>query len=219
MFVYRMIWFLLQPLLKIFFRFTVQGRKQIPSSGPVLLAANHNTYLDPPLIALGVWRHISYIAKKELFDIPVLNSVIRWFGTHPVARGQGDTKAVKTALRILREGKVLLMFPEGTRSSDGNLQPLEPGTAWLSLKTGAPVVPICLLGTNRALPRKALFPRPYRIRMLVGSPVVPKIEESKKVEQEDVLAMTQQIAQALIDLKTSRKKEEVKKSYSENPII
>ena len=155
---YRIHWYLLKPLIQSYFRLQTWGCENIPQTGPVLLAANHSSYLDPPLIALAIPRQITFLAKEELFRIPLFGRYIRWVGTHPVSRGQGDVKAMRSALKLLGENKALLVFPEGTRSFDGELQPLENGVSWLSLKTGAPLIPVYVAGQIRRCREKRFSP-------------------------------------------------------------
>lgn len=194
---YRVQWCLLQPLVRSYFRLTAQGLEHIPPTGPVLLAANHCSFLDPPLIALAIPRQITFLAKEELFSVPILSWWIRWMGTYPVSRGEGDLKAIRTVMRLMENRKALLIFPEGTRSLDGKLRPLENGLAWMALKTGAPVVPVSLSGTFEAMPSHARFPRPRRVRMQAGPVLRPEPPQGKKISAEQVRAFTQEIEKSL----------------------
>lgn len=184
---YKIQWFPLRLLARSYFRLTVKGIEHIPPTGPILLAANHCSYLDPPMIGLGLPRQISFLAKQELFRIPLLGMWLRWVGSFPVARGQGDMKALRTSLRLLKDDAVILLFPEGTRSHDGTLQPLETGVAWLAIQSGAPVLPVYVVGTQRAMPRGAWFPRPYRVIVDFGeclqSPNYETKPGRKEIEQ------------------------------------
>jgi len=118
-------------------------------------------------------------------------------GTYPVSRGEGDLKAIRTVMRLMENRKALLIFPEGTRSLDGKLRPLENGLAWMALKTGAPVVPVSLSGTFEAMPSHAHFPRPRRVRMQVGPVLRPEPPQGKKISAEQVRAFTQEIEKSL----------------------
>ncbi len=194
---YRIHWYVLRPLVRSYFRLTAQGLEHIPPTGPVLLAANHCSFLDPPLIALAIPRQITFLAKEELFSVPILSWWIRWMGTYPVSRGEGDLKAIRTVMRLMENHKALLIFPEGTRSLDGNLQPLENGLAWLALKTGAPVVPVYVEGTHQALSPQARFPRPCRVRMRVGPPLPPEPLGGRQATPAQVRALTGEIEKSL----------------------
>ncbi len=137
---------------------------EIPREGPVILAANHISNADA--VILGAWltkslgRRIHWLGKKEMFDWPVVGYVARNGGIHPVDRGAADVDAFRTAERVLREGHILMIFPEGTRSPTGELQKPKDGLAMLALRTGAPIVPIGISNTDRVWPKGKLLPRP-----------------------------------------------------------
>lgn len=146
-------------------RITVEGAlDEIPKTGPLILAANHSSNLDA--VVLGSWltprlgRRIHWLGKKELFDWPVVGWAAANGGVHPVDRGAADVEAFRLAMRILDEGHVLFVFPEGTRSRDGKLQDGHDGVAVLAIRTGAPIVPLAIAGSNRVWPRGQKLPRP-----------------------------------------------------------
>ena len=149
----------------------------IPAEGPVILAANHASNLDG--VILGGWlvpripRRIHWLGKKEMFDWPLVGFAARNGGVHPVERSGADVEAFRLAERILDEGHVLLIFPEGTRSRDGVLQRPRDGLAMLALRTGAPIVPIGVSNTSEVWPRGQKLPRPRpgrRVTLRVGPP-------------------------------------------------
>jgi len=149
----------------------------IPATGPVILASNHVSNLDG--VVLGAWlvpripRRIHMLGKKEMFDWPVIGYVSRNGGVHPVDRGGADVEAFRLAQRILEEGHILLIFPEGTRSRDGRLQLARDGLAMLALRTNAPIVPIGVSDSDRVWPRGQKLPRPRpgtRVTVRIGSP-------------------------------------------------
>jgi 1-acyl-sn-glycerol-3-phosphate acyltransferase len=148
-------------------RVRIEGELEaIPREGSVILAANHISNADA--VILGAWltkslgRRIHWLGKKEMFDWPVVGYVARNGGIHPVDRGAADVDAFRTAERVLREGHVLMIFPEGTRSPTGELQKPKDGLAMLALRTGAPIVPIGISNTDRVWPKGKLLPRPGR---------------------------------------------------------
>jgi 1-acyl-sn-glycerol-3-phosphate acyltransferase len=148
-------------------RVRIEGAlEEIPREGPVILAANHISNADA--VILGAWltkslgRRIHWLGKKEMFDWPVVGYVARNGGIHPVDRGAADVDAFRTAERVLREGHILMIFPEGTRSPTGELQKPKDGLAMLALRTGAPIVPIGISNTDRVWPKGKLLPRPGR---------------------------------------------------------
>lgn len=155
-------------------RIRIEGAiDEIPKDGPVILAANHASNADP--VVLGAFltprlgRRIHWLGKRELFDWPVVGYLASHGGVHPVDRSTADVDAFRLARRILDEGHVLLVFPEGTRSRDGRLQEAKDGVAMLALRTRAPIVPIGLVGTHRLWPRGQGLPRPGgRVTMRVG---------------------------------------------------
>jgi 1-acyl-sn-glycerol-3-phosphate acyltransferase len=160
-------------------RITFEGAiADIPRIGPVILAANHASNLDA--IVLGSWlvptlgRRIHWLGKKELFAWPLVGWAAANGGVHPVDRGAADVEAFRLARRILDEGNILFVFPEGTRSPDGSLQAAQDGVAVLATRTGAPVVPMAIAGSHRVWPRGQKLPHPGgRVTARVGSPFLP----------------------------------------------
>jgi 1-acyl-sn-glycerol-3-phosphate acyltransferase len=145
----------------------------IPREGPVIIAANHASNLDP--VVIGSWlvptlgRRMQWLGKRELFDWPLLGYLARHGGVHPVDRGAADVEAFRLAKRILDGGHPLFVFPEGTRSPDGTLQPARDGVALLAQRTGAPIVPIGIAGSHAVWPRGQKLPRPGgRVTVRVG---------------------------------------------------
>ena len=151
---------------------------EIPREGAVILAANHASNLDA--VVIGSWliprlgRRIHWLGKKELFDWPVIGWTAAHGGVHPVDRGSADIEAFRLAQRIIDEGNVLFVFPEGTRSPDGTLQEAQDGAAALALRTGAPIIPIAIAGSHRVWPRGQKLPRPGgHVTIRVGRPFRP----------------------------------------------
>ena len=152
------------------YRVVLRDTQRIPSKGPVILVANHESLIDPWLLGLATPRPIRYMAKAELWNYPVLRTIMEWFGTFPVERGSGDRAAVGRAAQLLANDQVLGMFPQGTCLPYRH-RPWMRGAARLALATGAIVVPICIVGSERALrPGKLKLGLP-RIRVLVGEPI------------------------------------------------
>ena len=160
-------------------RITVEGAiDEIPRDGPLILTANHASNLDA--VVLGSWlmpklgRRIHWLGKKELFAWPIVGWAAANGGVHPVDRGAADVDAFRLARRILDEGHILFVFPEGTRSPDGSLQQARDGIAVLALRTGAPIVPLGIAGSNRVWPRGQKLPRPGgHVTVRVGQPFRP----------------------------------------------
>ena len=156
---------------RTFFRMRVHGRENIVEDGPALLAMNHQSFLDPPLAAICCRREIFFLGRKTLFDVPVLGSVLRHLNVIGLDREGSDMSALKTVIRTIRGGGCTIVFPEGTRTRDGNLQPARPGAGLIIAKTLAPVIPMRIFGAFDAFPRDAKFPRPRRLTIVIGVPL------------------------------------------------
>ena len=153
------------------FRYRAFGNANVPVTGAALLAANHESFLDPPLVGVGTRRQLHFLAKAELFRVPLLGSLIRRLNAHPVERAGADMGALRLALALLREGHALLVFPEGTRGGGGRLGPAKAGAGMVAALSEAPVVPVYVHGSGRALPRGARYPRATRISVTYGEPL------------------------------------------------
>lgn len=158
-------------LLRLFLRLESHGREHVPGSGPALLVSNHSSFLDPVLVGVSTPRRLHFMAKAELFDVPVLNLVLRRLPVMPVRRDGADPSALRLALRVLEEGHAILVFPEGTRVNEGELLEGKAGVGMLAILSGAPVVPVYIEGAGRALPRGRFLPRPVKVRVRFGSPL------------------------------------------------
>ncbi len=158
-------------IARIFFRFRVIHPEHVIQEGPVILAMNHESYLDPPLAGIACRRAIYFLARKSLLDIPLLGRVLPKLNVIPVDQEGGDRSALKALIRALRAGHGVLVFPEGSRTLDGTLQPALPGVGFVIAKTLAPVVPLRIFGAHRALPRSGGKLRLCPITIVVGEPL------------------------------------------------
>lgn len=190
-------YYLSGPLFKIFYRFKVVGRENIPPKGPAILVSNHLSYLDPIVLGLAVKRKIYFMAKEELFRIPLFHRLIKILYAFPVKRRGFDRKALKAALEFLSQGKIVGLFPEGTRHREGTVGPFSSGVALLALKSGAPVIPLGIKGTNRVILKDKILPRFPRIEVKVGRSFIVGKENFSK---EKVLLGTKKIKQSLTAL-------------------
>lgn len=139
--------FILKVLFTIFLRMEVKGEENIPLNGPLVLASNHISLLDPPVLGTAATRKIKFMAKSELF-VPVLGTIYKLLGAFPVKRGGNDRAAIKYGIDLLQSGGVLAIFPEGTRSKTGELGKAAPGALMMASKALAPIVPACVVGTD-----------------------------------------------------------------------
>ena len=165
---YRFLQIVFRLLFYTVFRTRVYGRENIPKEGAVILAANHASNIDPPLMASLIERPVSYMAKIELFETPIFGAAIRRCHAFPVKRGASDRGAIKAAVTVLKEGHMLGLFPEGTRSKTGELQKAEAGIALIASMTGAPIVPVAILNSHRIFANGGLLPQ---LRIMYGAPI------------------------------------------------
>jgi 1-acyl-sn-glycerol-3-phosphate acyltransferase len=145
--------YLAKGLAKVFFRFRVIHRERRVLAGPVIFAMNHESYLDPPLAGVASGREVYFLARKTLLDVPVLGWLLPRLNVVPVDQEGTDRSALKALIRILKAGQATVVFPEGARTLDGNLQPALPGLGFVIAKTLVPVVPMRIFGAHEAMPR------------------------------------------------------------------
>ena len=177
----------LEPFFVLYLRMSRIGREHIPREGGVIIAANHRSFLDPFLIGTLVRRPVYFVAKRELFTNPLLAWWLSSLGAFPVDRGNGDRDAMGTARRILERGDVVVIFPEGTRTRPGGLGNPKRGVGRLALETGAPIVPVAVIGTEAV--RRGWRIRPHKVRLRCGRPLLfARVEEPSP-----------QLARAVID--------------------
>ena len=172
---HSVIWDSLQMLCRIGttlgFNLHAFGKENIPRSGGVLLVSNHQSNLDPILLAVQLRRKVSFLAKVELFQNRYFGWLIRELNAFPVRRGEGDIGAVREAINRLKEGRVLTLFPEGTRTRTGELGTIQPGIAMIVRRAQAPVIPAVIDGAFRAWPSGSRLPHPHPVRVLYGRPL------------------------------------------------
>jgi len=161
---YWLSYILLNVIFRILFGFRVIGNRYVPLNGRVIIAANHQSFIDPLIVGASVPREVFYIAKEELFRIPLLREIIRLYNAIPVRRSHFDTRVVKQASSILRDEQAILVFPEGTRSRSGQLQSAKMGVGMLALQNQADIVPMYIHGTFKL--RKFLFRYPGIVVLL-----------------------------------------------------
>ena len=169
--------------LRLGWRLRVHGAERVPLSGPLIVACNHVSYFDPPALGVALPRPVHYMAKVDLFRIPILGTLIRWLGAYPVDRSRGDVAAFKRSVEVLRSGAAIGIFPEGTRNKTGTVRP-QIGIALLAARSGAPVLPAYVSGTARAH-------RFARIDVVFGEPV--RLGADEKASREDMANWTNEI--------------------------
>ncbi|MCK4905648.1 1-acyl-sn-glycerol-3-phosphate acyltransferase [bacterium] len=162
---------ILNPIFKILFRWDIKGKENIPKRGGVILAAHHESYLDPMLVGTASPRQIYFLARKELFQLGCFSWLIKRLNTIPISREQLQIGTLKKSLQILKEGKALLLFPEGTRSSAGTISEGEKGIGLIASKSNVPVIPVLIKGSGYALTRDTNRITSHKIYVIFGKPL------------------------------------------------
>ena len=166
---YRIAAAVVKPLMRTWFRIRLEGQEHIPGAGPVILASNHRSNMDPVLLASAVDRPVAFMAKAELF-VPPLGWILRWIGQFPVRRGGIDREALRRTEAVLARGSMLGLFPEGTRG-DGDFAAVHPGLAYVVVRQRCPVLPVVISGTERVRRRFGWLPFASPVRIVIGPPV------------------------------------------------
>ena len=171
---YRLISYLLVfPIYRLLFRGRTAGNANVPMEGALVVVANHGSHLDPPLLGHALGRPVAFMAKAELFRIPLLGPIIRACGAYPVARGASDREAIRTATDRLEQGWATGVFIDGTRQSDGRVNQPQPGAALLAARAGVPLLPVAIINSHRALGPGRSGMRLVPIHIRIGTPIDP----------------------------------------------
>jgi 1-acyl-sn-glycerol-3-phosphate acyltransferase len=166
----------LNVLLRILTHIEIVGREHIPKSGALVVVANHTHFIDPPVVGATLGRKVLLMAKQELFRAPLVGWMVGHYDAFPVRRGEADRQAMRWALEALQLGQAIGMFPEGTRSRTGEMQPAFPGAALIALRSGAPVLPVGIDGTDRVFRQLRHLRRPT-VRVVYGPPFQLSLED------------------------------------------
>lgn len=186
------------PLFRLLFRGRTLGNDRVPMQGPVVVVANHGSHLDPPLLGHALGRPVAFMAKAELFGIPLLGPLIRACGAYPVKRGASDREAIRTATARLQDGWAIGVFLDGTRQKDGRVNHPMPGAALLSARSGAPLLPVAIINSHRALGTGQSWPRLVPIQLRIGEPI-PAPASRRKPDLESTSIELQRRINALLD--------------------
>lgn len=201
--IYRFFRILLAVGLKIKCRLRVYGYKHVPDTGGLILASNHASFLDPPVIGVATRnRIVRFMARDTLFEHRVLGWLYHRFGVVPLARERGDVGAIKSAIRLLKQGHCVSLFPEGTRSTDGNLQDAKGGIGFLIHKAGVPVVPIYIQGSYEAWPKGARKMRSHPLTVRFGPLIAPSELDIRDIDgKPDFLAIGRHVMSKIAEVK------------------
>jgi 1-acyl-sn-glycerol-3-phosphate acyltransferase len=176
-------WSIVSPMLHAYFRGQIYGVENVPKSGPLVVISNHASYFDPPIVSNCVRRPVAYMAKEELFDIPILAQAIKLYGAYPVSRGSADRNAIRAALEYLNKGWAVGVFLQGTRTPDGKITDPKRGALLLAAKAKAPILPVSVWGTEKILEKGSAIPRAVPITIRIGN-LIDTPSSSNKEELE-----------------------------------
>ncbi len=199
-FLYKLILFFVFWFFKLVYRNKIYGADHF-YSGPAILAANHTSFYDPPLLAVSTPYEVHFLARKTLFTPFLFGGLIRRLNAHPVSGRAQDVTVFKTVVRLMKEGKKMIIFPEGTRSRNGHLQAIKPGVALLVARTGAAVIPVYLHGTFAIWPEHQKFPKLWgKTACVFGSPLHFSIDSSQDVRLQQA-EISERIRSSIAELK------------------
>jgi 1-acyl-sn-glycerol-3-phosphate acyltransferase len=193
--------FLAGVIARLFFGFRIVHPERRILTGPVILAVNHQSYLDPPLAGISSGREVFFLARKTLLDVPVLGWFLPRFNVIPVDQEGTDRSALKALIRILKAGEGTVVFPEGQRTLDGNLQPAQPGLGFVIAKTLAPVLPMRIFGAHEALPRGGGRLRFHKITLVIGEPIYFTEADLQPRGKETYQRLSDRVMEAIAALK------------------
>ncbi len=178
---------IVNPLFRLYFRGQVHGAEEIPQQGKLIVVSNHASDFDPPLLSNCMRRPVAFMAKEELFNVPVLKDAIQLYGAYPVKRGSPDRSAIRAALTALEQGWAAGLFLEGTRTPDGRIHHPKLGAAMIAAKAQAPLLPVCLWGTHAIAQKGSKIPRSVPVTVRIGQVIDPP----RSTQREELEAITQ----------------------------
>jgi len=169
--IYWCLWGLFRAMGRLGFRYRAIGAEHIPKTGGLLIAANHASFLDIPLLGCGIPRRVAFLGRQDLFPIPGLNEILQWLGWIPIRHDRLDRTGFKRAIELIKKGQAVVIYPEGTRTRTGHLMPGKPGIGTIVAETGCAVLPAYISGTYEALPIHSWKLRFHPVQVTFGTPI------------------------------------------------
>ena len=198
---YRTVRNLVVVFCRLYWREEVTGREHVPATGPFILAPVHRSNIDTPLVAAVTTRRLRYMGKDSMWKIGWIGAVFSALGAFPVHRGTADREALRRCVEVLEGGEPLVVFPEGTRRSGPKVEEVFEGAAYLATRTGAPIVPVGIGGSEAAMPKGAKFLKPVKTRVVIGAPLRPPVApEGGRVPRRAVRELTDELRGVLQEL-------------------
>ncbi len=200
---YWLIKLLFWPFARFYFRMTIRGKKNIPKHGPALIASNHSSFLDPACLGSASPRKVHFIIKRKVYKKFMQQWFYRWMETIPVRESEADIDAIKKAIRMLRNGSIVGIFPQGSVSSEEKELSWLNGVSFIAAKAQCPTIPCAIIGTEKALKRHDIFPKPYKIQVIFGKTLFYPAGEETRVKKEKIASFTESLFREMRELKQS----------------
>jgi 1-acyl-sn-glycerol-3-phosphate acyltransferase len=186
---YKFMRMILQIIAVLMFQIRHSGQKNIPTEGSVLMVSNHQSHLDPPLVGMACGRHMNFVSRQSLFNFGPFGWIIYSLNAIPIDREGIGLSGIKESLKRLKRGEMLLIFPEGTRTPDGQIKPFRPGFTSLAVRSGAAILPVAIEGAYQCWPKNHTFPRPGKVRVHYGQPILP--QDYKGMDERELLVLVE----------------------------
>jgi 1-acyl-sn-glycerol-3-phosphate acyltransferase len=201
MLLYRVVWSILYAFNRLFWRLRIDGRENVPKTGAFVLAPVHRSNVDTPLVSSVTKRRLRFMGKDSMWKIGLIGRLFTALGAFPVHRGTADREALRRTMEVIQSGEPVVIFPEGTRQTGPLVQPLFEGAAYVAVRTGVPIVPVGIGGSEAAMPKGSKMLRPTRVHIVIGEPLHPPARaEGERAPRRVIHELTEQLHTRLQDL-------------------